>query len=263
MFPRPLGAALAASLALTLSSCLDYNEEMTIHNDLSGEAYVTLTLPSAVVSKYEGLEAALDRAKIEKRLATAVGVQLLGYEKIEGREPVIKMAFKFSSLDNLNDAIAANPPAGIWAGQFTVSREGGLTKVDRKLGVGDPMKELPEINSVRYKTHFDGEIESTNSPQYNSPAKDVRYQYKLADMLSIQPTQSTAFVRGLPWKLILLSLAIVGGVAWYGYQYFGRRQPVRSPLAGTPPRVPGAGPSAPSPRPASPQPRRPGPPRQQ
>jgi hypothetical protein len=224
MFRRLIAAALAVASTVLLSSCLDYDEELIIHNNLSGEAYVTLTLPDMLISKYERIGIELDRAKIEKRLETVSGVHLASYERTDDRLQKVKMLFKFTSLDKLNEAIAANPPAAIWAGQFTVTKENGQTKVDRKLGVGDAGNDLPQFNSALYKTHFDGTIAATNSPQYNSPAKDVRYRYSLSEMLSRNPTQSTTFVKGWPWTLILLSLAAIGGAAWYGWEYFGKKK---------------------------------------
>lgn len=228
MLRRLIPATLAIAAAFLLSSCLDYDEELTIHSNLSGEASVILTLPSPLISKYDRVGIELDRAKIEKRLESVSGVTLTTYENSGGRNPVVKLVFKFSSLDKLNEAIKANPPAAIWAGQFTITREGGLTKIERKLGVGSPGVELPEYNNVLYKTHYDGKIAATNSPQYNSPAKDVRYRYKLSDMIAQQPTQSTSIAKGWPWMLILGGLALIGGAAWYGWEYFGKKKPAES-----------------------------------
>lgn len=244
--PRRLtAAALAVASMVLLSSCLDYDEELTIHDNLSGVAYVTLTLPDTLITKYERIGIELDRAKVEKRLESASGVSLISYENSGGRQPKIRMAFKFSSLDKLNAAIAANPPAAIWAGQFTITNDSGQTKVDRKLGVGNPREDTPPYNNAFYKTHYDGAITATNSPQYNSPAKDVRFHYKLSDMLAQQPTQSTTFVKGWPWMLILICLAIIGGAAWYGWEYFGKKRPVNPLYTPSPPRPPaGAAPES-------------------
>jgi hypothetical protein len=241
---------LAFAGALSLSSCLDYDEELTIHNDLSGEVSVVLTLPDTLNTKYDQVGQELEQAKIEKRLANASGVQLVRSVKTEGtRQPTITMVFKFTSLDKLNEAIAANPPASIWAGQFAIKKEGDFITVDRKMGVGNAGAEMPEYNNALYKTHYDGKITSTNSTQYNSPAKDVRYRYKLTEMMARQPMQSTTFAKGWPWLLILISLGAIGGAAWYGWEYFGKQKPM-DPLS-RPPSPPGP-----------PQPRRPGPPTQ-
>lgn len=254
MIPRPPAVLLPLVAALLLSSCLDYNEEMTLHSDLSGEATVTITLPGALMSKYDNVNSAFDKDKIEKRFASASGVSLLSYDKTEGRQPVVTLRIKFSSLEKLDEAISANPPAAAVAGRFTVTREGSLTKIERKLGMGDLGSDLPEYNEIKFKTHYDAEITNTNSPQYNSPASDIRYRYRLTEMLAVQPTQLTVLAQGLPWKVILLSLAIIGGGAWYGYQYFGKKKP--GPVSVPPsPESPPAG--AP-PRPGPAQPRRPG-----
>jgi hypothetical protein len=262
MFRRLLPAALALAAALSLSSCLDYDEELTIHEDLSGEAAVTITLPDTILGKYEQAGIELEKAKIEKRLGAASGVQLVSYEKTEGRQPKIKMVLKFSSLDKLNEAIAANAPAAIYAGKFTITKKDGLVTIDRKLGVGKVEGELPASNSAFYKTHFDGKITATNSTRYNSPAKDVRYSYQLSDIISRQPTQSITFSKGWPWLLILGCLAAIGGAVWYGWEYFGKKKPgstrvVPAPGSGNVPD--GASGTRP---PGPPQPRRPGPPPQ-
>lgn len=251
MLRRLLPTVLAFACALSLSSCLEYDEELTIHNDLSGEVSVVLTLPDTLMAKYEQVGKELERSKIEKRLANVSGVHLAHYERTEGtRQPKITMLFKFTSLDKLNEVIAANPPASIWGGQFTIKKEGGFITVDRKMGVGNVGVEMPEYNNVLYKTHYDGKITSTNSPQYNSPAKDVRYRYKLSEMMARQPMQTTTFAKGWPWLLILGCLAAIGGAAWYGWEYFGKQKPY-DPLSRTP-----SPPGPPQP------PRRPGPPPQ-
>jgi hypothetical protein len=246
MLRRLLPTALALASALSLSSCLDYDEELTIHEDLSGEASVILTLPDTLIGKFEQVGPALEKAKIEKRLEKAPGVQLVQYQRTEGRQPTIKMVFKFTSLDKLSDAIAANPPASIWAGKFTVTKENGLVKIDRKLGVGDAGVAMPDYNRVLYKTHFDGKIVATNSPQYNSPAKDVRYRYALSELLARQPTQSTSVAKGWPWMLILGCLAAIAAAAWFGWEYFGKKKPVSYTEVAQRPGPPGPPPGPPS-----------------
>jgi hypothetical protein len=263
MFRRLLPAALALASALSLSSCLDYDEELTIHENLSGELSAVVTLPDTILGKYEQVGVELERAKLEKRLASADGVELVSYQKTEGRQPKITMVFKFTSLEKLNDAIAANPPASIVGGKFTITKKDGLVTVDRKMGVGTVQGEMPAANGVFYKTHFDGKITATNSPQYNSPAKDVRYRYQLSELMARQPTQSTTFSKDWPWLLILGCLAAVAGAAWYGWEYFGKRKPGSTHVV-PPPPGPATVPTPEEPpapqRPGPPQPRRPGPP---
>jgi hypothetical protein len=265
---RHLASSLAVLAMLLLSSCIGYDEELTIHENLSGEASVILTLPNVLVTKWESVGTELEKEKIEKRLEKVSGVSLKSYVRTEGRQPTIRMVFAFSSLEKLNEAIAANPPAAVWAGQFTVTKEdGGKTKIDRKLGVGDAGKDLPSGLYALYKTHFDGTIVATNSKQYNSPAKDVRFRYPLDEMLAQQPLQSTTTAKGWPWTLILICVAAVAGAAWYGWEYFGKRKPADA-YAPVPPAAPDAAPAeepireqAPAAEPSPPPPQRPGPPR--
>src|SRR3954471_12213128 len=79
MLRRLLPTVLACACALSLSSCLDYDEELTIHNDLSGEVSVVLTLPDTLMAKYDQVGKELERSKIEKRLANVSGLHLAHY----------------------------------------------------------------------------------------------------------------------------------------------------------------------------------------
>lgn len=245
MLRRLFTAALAAASLLSLTSCLDYEEDMIVHNDLSGQVLVTLTLPDTLSGKYEKLGIELEKAKIEKRLEKTSGVSLERYESTGGRQPKITLLFKFTSLEKLSEAIAANPPAAIWGGRFLVTKEANLTKIDRQLGAGDAGGDLPAFNSATYKAHYDGTISGTNSGFYNQHGHDVRFRYKLTDMLSIQPLQTVTLSKSWPWMLILGGLAAVAFAAWYGWEQFGKKRPA-APYAGAPQR-PGP-------------PRRPGPP---
>lgn len=257
-----LATALALASMLSLSSCLDYEEDLTIHKDLSGEAIITLTLPDTLISKYEKLGIELDNAKLTKRFDAMSGVSLIGYENSGGRKPVIKMQIKFSSIEKLNEAIAANKPAGIWGGQFTVTKENGVTRIERKIGVGDAGTELPDFNYANYKTHYDGNIIATNSGQYNSSGQDVRYRYKLTDMVVQHPSQVTSLKKSWPWGVILACLVLVAGAAWYGWEYFGKKKPAASPApASGPTNKAPANPTPPGPAPAPEAPQRPGPPK--
>jgi hypothetical protein len=261
MLRRLLPAALALAGALSLSSCLDYDEELTIHRDLSGEARVTITLPDAILGKYESAASEMDKAKIEKRLESVSGVTLASYEKSEGRQPKVKLLIRFTSLEKLNDAIAANPPAAIYAGKFSILKQGGVITIDRKLGVGKVEGSLPESNSAFYKTHFDGEIKATNSTRYDSASGDVRYSYQLSEILARQPTQSVTVAKSWPWLLILGCLAAIGGAGWFGWEQFGKRKQAASRMV-PPPPGPASVPDG-TPGPGRPGPRRPGPPPKQ
>lgn len=255
MIRRLFTAALAVVAMCSLSSCLDYDEDMIINADLSGQVLVTLTLPDTLMSKYEKLGAELEQAKIEKRLESVSGVSLASYQNTGGRQPKITMLIKFSSLDKLSEAVAANPPAAVFAGQYTVSRENGLTKIERKLGVGDLGKDVPEFNAAIYKTHFNGTIAGTNSGFYNGFGQDVRYRYKLSDLIAQQPIQTTTLSKSFPWMLILGGLAVIAAIAWYGWEHFGKKKPSPRPMPAPSPAGSQGG-SAPS-TPAAP--RRPGP----
>lgn len=215
-------AALAATLML--SSCLDYEEHLVIHKDLSGEAVVTINLPDGLVSKYEPVIAEFAPARMSKRFEDLDGISLERYEVSEDRKPVAKLHLKFTSLDKLNEAIAKNAPAAIVAGVFTVKKEGGKTTIERKLGQGEPTAELGEYNNALYTTHFDATIAGTNSGLFNSHGQDVRYRYKLSDVISQKPSQITTLIKPLPWAAIFFCLAVLAGAVFYGWKLLGKKK---------------------------------------
>lgn len=247
---------------------------MIIHKDLSGEVISTITLPDSLISSYSKVGPEFDEAKLRARFDALSGVKLLNYSKSNDRRPVVKLHISFSSLEKLNEALAANKPAGILGGEFTVSKADGKTSIVRKLGVGEPISDLPQQNWVQYKTHFDGKIANTNSGFYDQANSDVRYRFKLTEILANQPTQETVLARALPWKWIFICLVVIAAAAYYGWELTKKKKVVVNPqplhatraAAVTPPgATPQAAPApAPAPAPPSAGPQRPaGPPRPQ
>ncbi|MEZ0390146.1 MAG: hypothetical protein ACAI34_23910 [Verrucomicrobium sp.] len=214
--------ALAAAMLLT--SCLDYEEDLVIHKDLSGEVALVITLPDSLVSKYDPVHAEFTAAKMTKRFEGLDGITLEGYELVQDRKPLAKIKFSFKSLDKLNEAIAKNAPASILGGTFTVKKEGDKTVIERKLGEGTPTTDLPDFNYAQYKTHFDGTIANTNSGHYNSMGQDVRYRYKLTELLAQKPVQMTTLVRPKPWAILFSCIAVLAGAAYYGWKLLGKKK---------------------------------------
>lgn len=107
-----------------------------------------------------------------------------------------------------------------------MKKEGGKTTIERKLGQGEPKAELGDFNYVQYKTHFDGTIGGTNSGFYNSHGQDVRFRYKLTEVLSNKPSQVTSIVNPKPWAIILFCIAVLGGAAFYGWKLLGKKKVV-------------------------------------
>ncbi len=142
---RRLALSCAALFrALTLSSCLEqYSEDFVIHSDLSGEATVTVTLPDSLLDKFDKVQTEFSEMNIRKRFDKASGVKLEEYTLTEGRHPEATFHVTFSSLEKLSEAVKENPPAQILVGQFTVTKDGQHTVVERKLGLGTPTMSLP------------------------------------------------------------------------------------------------------------------------
>ncbi len=225
--PAKFSLAALATTCLLLCSCLDYDEEMTINKDLSGEVNVSLTLPDPLLPKYEKVGEAFEEAALRKRFEGLSGVSLESYWKSTDRKPVVKLLIRFSSLEKLNDAIAAHKPASIWGGKFTVTKADGKTKIERRVGEGDTLGDLPEHNNLHYKTHYAGSISATNTRSFDRAHNDTRYRYSLAELLARPDTQETVLANPFPWKWILISLAVLGAGAYYGWEALGKKKMVR------------------------------------
>jgi len=260
------GAALLGML--TLSSCLDeYDEEMEIKPDLSGEATVTIKLPDSLLDKFDKVQEEFKEANIRKRFDKVSGVKLKEYSYTEGRHPEVRMTVSFSSLEKLSEAAKQNPPSQMFIGEWIVSKEGQNTVVERRLGRGTPTMSLPADKNVLYKLHFDMPVEvvHTDSGLFDKSNGDLRYRWSMANLEAQQPVILNKVVKPLPWAWIIVSAAALVVVAWYAWKYFDnlKKRPKPVPPA---PVIPAPQPPQGSPqRPGQPQrpgmPPRPGPPR--
>ena len=270
----------AASCALGLSSCLElYNEEMVIHADLSGEAKVTVELPDVLVEKFAKVHEEFSEKNIRKRFDAVKGVKLRSYTLTEGRKPKATFDVAFSSIEKLNEAIAANPPASVLVGTFTIEKKSeGFRVVERTLGTGTPTLALPDDCYALYKTHFEMPVEmlGTNSTQYDQPHNDVRYRWPMSQIVAIKPVMASKVKRPFPWQWVVLAALALLLVTWFGWLAFGsiRKKRVKAkarakakadaaaaapPVEAAPPPSQPQRPGSPQ-RPGQPQPRRPGPP---
>ncbi|MEY4484356.1 MAG: hypothetical protein RL693_1808 [Verrucomicrobiota bacterium] len=228
MFARFISFALLILVACSLSSCIDYEEDMTVHENLSGEATVKLTLPDMLIEKYTPLLEELKEVNLRKRFKSLDGVRLEGYAIKEGRRPEIQLLVKFDSLEKLSKAAEANPPASILVGKFDVTKELGKIIVKRKLGEGEAPLKIQDTNHVIYKCHFDGSIAGTDSGFFNFHGKDIRYRYQLQELMTQKPTQVNTLRPAIPWLWIGLSAVIIIGAIWVGWNMFGKKM-VRVP----------------------------------
>lgn len=228
MSARFISFALLLLIACSLSSCIDYEEDLTVHEDLSGEATVKLTLPDMLIDKYAPIQEDFKEANLQKRFKKLDGVKLAGYAIKEGRRPEIELYVKFDSLEQLSKAAEANPPASILVGKFEITKELGKNIIKRKLGEGEAPIKTQDNNHAIYKCHFDGSIAGTDSGFFNFHGKDVRYRYQLQEVMAQNPTQINTLRPAIPWPWIALSAAIIIGAVWAGWKMFGKKM-VRVP----------------------------------
>lgn len=266
---RSAAALLAFICASLLSSCLEaYEEEMVIKANLSGTAVVKVTLPNAIAAKYSAVHEAFSRQKIEELFESLDGVTLKKYTLSEARNPEATFEVAFTSLEKLSAAAAANKPAQMLVGEFIVKKDAeGKTVIERQLGNGTPLMELPSDKYAQFKIHFQQPVElsNTDSGFKDTSHNDVRYRWSLGQIASQKPSMVNKLMKPVPWILIIstaLVLLILGRILWLSFIKNRVRQPA-------PPSQ--AQPQVPQPRTQSPQtqmpavkpaaPLRPGPPR--
>jgi hypothetical protein len=214
--PLSLKSFLGSLTALLLlSSCVDYEEELTIHENFSGEARITLTLPDTLVGKFPEAAQEVTAAKIKAHLDKVSGVRLISHEFRQGRKPVVKMLVGFDSLDAWNEAVALQPQAAVLAGKFSRQKTEKGMQIERQLGGGMAVPEgMPEFNYVNYTIRLKSQILSTNSPQFNSHGNEVRYRYPLIQLMEKQPLQSITVEHHLPWGKLIGGTAAALVVLW-------------------------------------------------
>ncbi|TLD71769.1 hypothetical protein FEM03_06425 [Phragmitibacter flavus] len=200
---------------LLLSGCLDYEEEMTIKENLSGEARITLTLPDSLVGKFSEVQGQVTAAKIKEHLDKVSGVRLLSHELRQGRQPVVKMVLSFDSLEAWNEAVALHPQAVVLAGKFTKEKTEKGMVIERQLGGGMALPNgLPDFNFVNYTTKYASPIVATNSRQLNAHGNEVRYRYQLSELMQQQPMMSTTVEHHLPWLMLVAGSVAALAVLW-------------------------------------------------
>ena len=208
----------AAALALLLTSCLDYEEEMWIHSDLSGRAVIKVTLPDIVKDKYAPVQEEFAPAKVKERFAKAKGLTLTSYELDESsRHPIATLDFEFSSLENLSAAAEANGPAVGLMGKFVIEKDASETKVTRTLGTVTPTLELDDKSYVQYVMHFPVDLSYTNTTRHDASHDTVRYHYKLEDVFNQQPVLVNTMPKIKDYRMLLIigtCLAVAAYVGW-------------------------------------------------
>jgi|GEM_PF-5608187 len=201
---------------LLLSSCLDYEEELTFNENLSGEVLVTLTLPDTLGTKFREVPALFSEQSIQGYLEKASGVRLLAYQYKADRRPEVKLKLAFASLDAWNDAVALHPQASLLAGKFTRSKSDKGVTLERQLGIGPeiPSADLQGFNYVNYTLRFRDPILTTNSPQFNKHGNELRYRYSLDKLLAQQPVMTMTIKQSQPWIFIGLASAAAVFALW-------------------------------------------------
>lgn len=205
---------------VVLTGCLDYEEVMTIHPNLSGKAEVTIKLPEAISGKFAGVHELFAVSKVRALLEKVDGVRLESYEKGQGLRSDLKMRVVFDSLEAWNGLVAVHPQVGVLAGKFSWRKEGGNWVIERQLGdaaagTGEATVGLADFNYVLYTTKFELPILATNSKQYNNHGQEVRYRFELKQVLDERPMMSTTVAVASPWLMIAVGVLVVLVGLWW------------------------------------------------
>lgn len=224
-FQRWIRSVLSGFAAVVLlSGCLDYEEVMTIHKDLSGKADITVTLPETISGKFADVHEQLSVKNVESAVAKVQGVRLELYEKKPGVRSDLKIRLAFDSPEAWNALVETHPMASVVMGKFNSRKVNDNWVIERQLGKAAAGTEVnsaavQDTNVVLYTTKFELPIQATNSKQYNNHGQEVRYREPLQKIINEKMLMSTTVKAPSPWPMIILGTLVFIVVLWWAWKW--------------------------------------------
>jgi hypothetical protein len=219
---------------LTLTGCLDYEEEMWLNNDLSGEVAMTISLSDRLSDPRLGADEGLNEDLVRKDVEAADGLKLKSFESFkENGKQVTRVRIAFSSVEKLAWLGRDSSGPGSIIGKITVSKEDGHHVMKRSLegmSAASPQQSANEALVARglasllmggsylvYTVHFPNEVLNANSTQIAKENNTVRWKFPLSQAMSESITMRAEWKSGgwLWWAvggILVLALVIVGAL---------------------------------------------------
>lgn len=230
-----ISARRAAKLTLCgllfLTGCVDYEEEMWLHADLSGRAAITISVREELVQGNTGLERDMSEEKIRRDLERIQGVKLESFQSFrDAGKRIAKLTIAFDSIEKItrHETSVAESSAVSLLGAIKVERTSGKVVLRRIFPV------LPEVRSqswgkdllmhglgslllsnnyLSYKLHVPREIITANTQRIDAANKVLEWKFSLAQALREAPTMTVEWrASRWPWWIVgIMLVAIVAG----------------------------------------------------
>ena len=198
---------------LLLAGCVQYDEELWINRNGSGQAIIRVVHRSP----YENPEEIMRKAALP-------GINLQSYDiHRKGPDVIYTIHFKFKSIDafnNINDQLGA---ADFW-GKITLNKEPGRRiTFKRRIALGtQEQEEEKDINDIlsmlqpenpvwTYKVHLPWKIISTNALPENVDRENgtVSWSFDTRKMWHQQELMTVELQKEFPWFLVVIGIVIV------------------------------------------------------
>jgi len=228
-----------AFCALLLGSCVDYEEEMWLNNDLSGRLAITLSVQEELVKGNTGLERDIREEVIRRDIERIPGVKLQSFRAFRDAGKIIeKMVIEFDSVEKLSRYETSIGEAGAVSllGTFKIQEARGRISFERTVPVLPRLQGSTAVkdlfvqglsslflgkNYLDYKLHLPGEIINANTQRVDGANRIVEWKFTLAQAVHDPPYMQSEWkkpggVRTIVLVGVLISLAAVS------FYYFRR-----------------------------------------
>ena len=197
---------------LFLAGCVQYDEELWINRNGSGQAIIRVVHRSP----YENPEEIMRKAALP-------GINLQSYDiQRKGPDVIYTINFKFKSIEafnNVNDQLGA---ADFW-GKITLNKEPGRRiTFKRRIALGSQEQEEEGIEDIlgllqpenpvwTYKVHLPWKIISTNALPENVDRENgtVTWSFDTRKMWHKQELMTVELQKDFPWFLLVIGAVIV------------------------------------------------------
>lgn len=197
---------------LFLAGCVQYDEELWINRNGSGQAIIRVVHRSP----YENPEEIMRKAALP-------GINLQSYDiQRKGPDVIYTINFKFKSIEafnNVNDQLGA---ADFW-GKITLNKEPGRRiTFKRRIALGSQEQEEEGIEDIlgllqpenpvwTYKVHLPWKIISTNALPENVDRENgtVTWSFDTRKMWHKQELMTVELQKDFPWFLTVIGAVIV------------------------------------------------------
>jgi hypothetical protein len=243
VFQKSARIAIAVC-GLLLGSCVDYEEEMWLNDDLSGRLAITLSVQEELVKGNTGLERDIREEVIRRDIERIPGVKLQSFRAFRDAGKIIeKMVIEFDSVEKLSRYETRIGEAGAVSllGTFNIQESRGRISLARTVPVLPRLQGSTAVkdlfvqglsslflgkNYLNYKLHLPREIINANTQRVDGANRVVEWKFTLAQAVHDPPSMQTEWKRqGGVGTIVLVGILIsLGAGAFY---YFRRTRAKR------------------------------------